>query len=169
MIYDLLTKDSFTEIKLGNIYYELKEAPFDIENKIPYNNLIEELQHFLTTIPEDKSNHDFTKDMHEDVSSLSSCNDFGEYINADQCLAMTINYNENYTLKDLQKIAEYYEISTRKMNKAELIEKILAFEDNDNNKDKTFQRKKLWEYMKQIKKDKYLKQFLIIDSPVISR
>ena len=51
MIYDLLTKDSFTEIKLGNIYYELKEAPFDIENKIPYNNLIEELQHFLTTIP----------------------------------------------------------------------------------------------------------------------
>ena len=87
----------------------------------------------------------------------------------DEYLAMTVNYNDNYTLKDLQKIAEYYEMSTRKLSKAELIEHIIAYEDNTDNEVKTKQRKKLWHYMREIKRDKYLKSFLIFDSPAISK
>ena len=95
--------------------------------------------------------------------------DFSNFFDMDETLAMTVNYNENYTLKDLQKIAEYYEISTRKMNKAEIIENILTYEDNPENREKTMRRKQMWSYMKQIKQDKYLKQFLIFDSPIISK
>ena len=87
---------------------------------------------------------------------------------ADDCFARTFDYNENYTLKDLQKIAEYYEISHRKQCKVELVETIVGFEDNSENSELVKQRKKMWFYMKCIKQDKRLRQFLIFDSPIIS-
>lgn len=165
MNYEILNTESFIEIKYGNIYYELKEHPEDLTNKIPYESLMEELQQFLSTIDEEKIklgeiNFPGQYDSDDDLSGFH---------NMDECLAMTINYNENYTLKDLQKIAEYYEISSRKLNKAELIEHILTYEDNSDNNAITIRRKQLWNYMKQIKQDKYLKQFLIFDSPIISK
>jgi len=164
MTFNRLNTDKFMEIKYGNIFYELKEKEVDITNKIPYSSLIEELQHFLSTIEE----------KNEDATEMTFPNDFQDddlckYLNMDECLAMTVSYNENYTLKDLQKIAEYYEISCRKLSKAELIEHIIAYEDNHDNEVKTKQRKKLWHYMKEIKRDKYLRPFLIFDSPAISK
>ena len=166
MTYDKLNTHQFVEIKYGNIFYELKEREADITNKIPYGSLMEELQQFLSTIEEKKD--DAIETIFPD-SFPNEEDDISEYLNLDECLAMTVNYNENYTLKDLQKIAEYYEISTRKLSKAELIENIIAYEDNTDNQVKTKQRKKLWHYMKEIKRDKYLKSFLIFDSPAISK
>ena len=165
MTYEILNTETFVEIKYGNIYYELKEAPEDLTNKIPYASLMEELQQFLSSIDEEKIKlGDINFSGHYD-----SDDDLSELINTDECLAMTLNYDSNYTLKDLQKIAEYYEISTRKLNKAELIEQILTFEDNSDNNTVTTRRKRLWNYMKQIKQDKYLKPFMIFDSPIISK
>ena len=166
MTYSTLNTKEFVEIKYGNIFYELKEREADITNKIPYGSLIEEMQQFVSTIEkmEDSNGMFFPNDFQEDDG-----NDFSEFSNLDKCLALTVNYNENYTLKDLQKIAEYYEISSRKLSKAELIEHIIAYEDNEDNEVKTKQRKKLWYYMKEIKRDKYLRSFLIFDSPAISK
>jgi len=166
MTYNILNTEQFVEIKYGNIFYELKEREADITNKIPYGSLIEEMQQFLSTteIKDESIGMYFPNDFQEDDT-----NDCSEFSNLDECLAMTVNYNENYTLKDLQKIAEYYEISTRKLSKAELIEHIIAYEDNEDNQVKTKQRKKLWHYMKEIKRDKYLRSFLIFDSPAISK
>lgn len=166
MTYDKLNTEQFVEIKYGNIFYELKEREADITNKIPYGSLIEELQHFLTTIEEKQ---DDTIPIALPTDFQENNDDLSEYLNLDEYLAMTVNYNDNYTLKDLQKIAEYYEMSTRKLSKAELIEHIIAYEDNAENQEKTNQRKKLWHYMKEIKRDKYLKSFLIFDSPAISK
>tara|TARA_B100000941_G_C28427908_1_gene512531 strand:- start:40 stop:546 length:507 start_codon:yes stop_codon:yes gene_type:complete len=168
MTYHRINTDKFVEIKYGNIFYELKERVADVTNKIPYNNLIEELQQFLSTIEEKKDcgiEMSFPTVFQEDIDD----NDLSDFLNLDECLAMSVNYNENFTLKDLQKIAEYYEISTRKLSKAELIEHIIAYEDNTHNNTKTKQRKKLWHYMKEIKRDKYLRSFLIFDSPAISK
>ena len=165
MTYEILNTETFVEIKYGNIYYELKERPEDLTNKIPYDSLLEELQQFLSSMDKEKIK---LGDLNFPGGYVSD-DDLSELINSDECLAMTVNYDSNYTLKDLQKIAEYYEISIRKLNKAELIEKILTYEDNSDNEVKTKTRKKLWNYMKQIKQDKYLKQFLIFDSPIISK
>ena len=153
MTYEILNTESFIEIKYGNIYYELKEAPEDLINKIPYDSLIEELQHFLSSIQQEKVK---LGDVNFPGGYISD-DDLSEQINMDECLAMTVNYDNNYTLKDLQKIAEYYEISIRKLNKSEIIEKILTYEDSSNNKAITTRRKHLWNCMRQIKKDKYLK------------
>ena len=167
MTYERLNTETFTEIKYGNIYYELKEAPEDLTNKIPYDSLIEELQQFLSTIEQEKKK---LGDINFPGGYVSDDDDeFSQLFNMDECLAMTVNYDNNYTLKDLQKIAEYYDISIRKLNKAEIIEKILTYEDNSDNEAVTTRRKQLWNYMRQIKKDKYLKQFLIFDSPIISK
>ena len=166
MTYNILNTDKFVKIKYGNIFYELKEKEANLRDKIPYGSLIEELQQFLSTIEkqDDSVGMCFPNDFECDDG-----NDFSEFSDLDESLAMTVNYNENYTLKDLQKIAEYYEISARKLSKAELIEQLLAYEDNHENDVKTKQRKKLWHYMKEIKRDKYLRPFLIFDSPAISK
>jgi hypothetical protein len=74
-----------------------------------------------------------------------------------------MKHQTNYIKKDLEKIADYYEISKRKKRKDELVEVIVLFEKDPVNIQKVYQRKKLWKYMEEIKKDKYLRQFLILD------
>lgn len=163
MIHHDINRDTFTKFKYGNIHYELKEKILNNMDKIPYNSLIEELENFLesTEIKENNFNG---------INSYSdSDNDDTYFTDLDKCLALTVEYNDNYTIKDLQKIAEYYEISMRKLCKSELAEKIITFEDNSDNKDRVTQRKKMWFYMKEIKHDKHLKQFLIFDSPILSK
>ena len=81
----------------------------------------------------------------------------------DDYLASELDYQTNYIKKDLERIADYYEISKRKKRKEELVEEIVLFEKDPVNIQKVYQRKKLWKYMEEIKKDKYLRQFLILD------
>ena len=50
-----------------------------------------------------------------------------------------------------------------KKNKQELIVDIILFELNPENEYIVFKRKQLWGYMKDIKADKYLSKFLILD------
>ena len=81
----------------------------------------------------------------------------------DDYLASELDYQTNYIKKELERIADYYEISKRKKRKDELVEEIVLFEKDPVNIQKVYQRKKLWKYMEEIKKDKYLRQFLILD------
>ena len=81
----------------------------------------------------------------------------------DDYLASELDYQTNYIKKDLERIADYYEISKRKKRKDELVEVIVLFEKDPINIQKVYQRKKLWKYIEEIKKDKYLRQFLILD------
>ena len=48
--------------------------------------------------------------------------------NMDDYIAAELDFNENYTKKQLEKIADYYQISKRKKRKQELIEEIVIFE-----------------------------------------
>ena len=78
-------------------------------------------------------------------------------------VAQELNYNENFTLKQLHRIAEYYEISKRKKKKMELIEAIVLFENNPENCEIVSRRATLWGYIEEIKQDKYLSKFLILE------
>ena len=69
----------------------------------------------------------------------------------------------NYTKKQLERIADYYGISKRKKRKDKLVEDIVIFEKFPENLTLVYKRKKLWSYIDEIKKDKYLSKFLILD------
>lgn len=87
----------------------------------------------------------------------------GESLSLDDYVASELDYNENYTKKQLDLIADYYEISKRKKRKAELIEEIVIFEKEPTNYDITQRRKTLWFYMEEINNDSFLSKFLILD------
>ena len=77
--------------------------------------------------------------------------------------ASELDYNENYTKKQLELIANYYDISVRKKKKLELIETIVVFEKEYSNCDIVNRRKTLWFYIEEINNDSFLSKFLILD------
>ena len=98
-------------------------------------------------------------DLIQQVDYMEMCST----IVMDDYIAQELAYDSNYTKKELEKIAEYYEISKRKKKKQQLIEDIVIFEKSPENVEIVYTRKKLWSYMEEIKADKYLSKYLIFD------
>lgn len=123
--------------KVENISFSLQETCSDKndENIISYEDLVKEV----------------------DLMEMSSI------IGMDDYIALEVDYQTNYLKKDLERIADYYEISKRKKRKEQLVEDIVLFEKDPENIEIVFQRKKLWSYVEEIKCDKYLSKFLILD------
>ena len=84
-------------------------------------------------------------------------------VSMDDYIAMEIDYQTNYTKKQLERIADYYDISKRKKRKDQLVEDIVIFEKEPENVTLVYRRKLLWGYIDEIKRDKYLSKFLILD------
>ena len=82
---------------------------------------------------------------------------------ANEFMTQQFYYDENFTMKELYHIANYYDISKRKKKKAELIDDIIAFELDDENKEIVETRKRLWFYLNEIKNDNYLSKFIILE------
>tara|TARA_B100000963_G_scaffold348556_2_gene356342 strand:- start:20157 stop:20531 length:375 start_codon:yes stop_codon:yes gene_type:complete len=76
-------------------------------------------------------------------------------------LEKQLNYEENYTKKELEMIADYYKISKRKKNKAILTQDIVLFETDPTNFEITEKRKLMWFYFNEIKNDRYFRKFII--------
>ena len=117
-----------------NITYSIKESKSRKE-KVTYEELLQEVQQMEIN---------FNPEM-------------------DDYIALEINYNTNYTKKDLVRIADYYEIPKRKKKKQELAQDIVVFEKDPMNFEIVFRRNKLWSYIEEIKADKYLSKFLIFN------
>ena len=79
----------------------------------------------------------------------------------DENMALITHYNLNFLKKELVFIAKYYNISTRKKTKTDLINIIIDFEKNNENFFIVEERKRLWMYMKELKEDRFLKNFII--------
>jgi len=128
----------------GNLNYSLQE-----KNKkksiISYEDILQEVETLEDALPSQESNYD----------ELSLC--------MDDYMASELDYQTNYIKKDLERIADYYDIPKRKKRKNELVEDIVLFEKDPVNIHKVYQRIKMWRYIEEIKKDKYLRQFLILD------
>ena len=101
--------------------------------------------------------------MDEDAEKATHLDNADTNFNMDEYIALEIDYNENYKKKELERIADYYEISKRKKRKQKLIEDIVIFEKDESNKEITERRKLLWYYMEEINNDNYLSKFLILD------
>jgi hypothetical protein len=81
----------------------------------------------------------------------------------DENLSRKIDYSINYTVKQLSIICDYYGIlkgMKRNKNKNELIEALVVFESDPNHFDIVFQRRRLWFYLEELKKDAFMKRFI---------
>jgi hypothetical protein len=94
-----------------------------------------------------------------------------EFENAEICdnndftIPQMINYNENFTVKELLLICEYYgfakDVKTNKFNKEQIIDFLVSFETDPNNSDIVFKRQNMWFYINELKNDKFMKKFVL--------
>jgi hypothetical protein len=88
-------------------------------------------------------------------------------LDGDEDLKITqiINYTENYTVKDLLLICEYYgvakELKTNKCSKDVIVQFLVDFESKPINIELVFKRQNLWFYMDELKKDKLMKKYVL--------
>ena len=73
---------------------------------------------------------------------------------------MQIDYDDNYSVKELKRIMEYYGLSKRRKNKATIIEELIMFETDIVNHKIVNRRRRLWHYIEEIKIDNYLSKFV---------
>ena len=90
-----------------------------------------------------------------------------EYNEIDNDLNITkmIHYSENYTIKDLYLICEYYgflkDVKANKCNKELIIQILVDFESNPENYSIVNKRENLWFYINELKNDKFMKKFIL--------
>lgn len=104
------------------------------------------------------------KKLGEDDNDISSANvgpNVGPNVATDIMVAKQLDYTENYLLNDLKKIAEYYDLQTRKMKKDVLAESIVLFENNPDNSVTYMKRLQAWHWLNEIKNDPKLKQYIL--------
>ena len=85
--------------------------------------------------------------------------------NDDLTVPKMINYHENFTVKELLLICDYYgfskDLKNNKCNKDQIIEILVSFESNLNNSDIVFKRQNMWFFINELKNDKFMKRFLL--------
>ena len=77
--------------------------------------------------------------------------------------AIELDYLTNYTVKMLSHILDYYKLSRRKLNKTEMVQIIVLFEDDPTNEVIMATRRQLWKYIERLREDEYLSKFIIFD------
>ena len=110
------------------------------ETSVTYNDLLEQVNSKAESMPQ---------------------NDMDLY--SDLYFAEVLDYKDNYTKKQLEFIAGYYDIKTRKKRKEELAEEIVIFEKAEENIDLVQRRKMMWFYIDEISNDSYLSKYLILE------
>ena len=74
-------------------------------------------------------------------------------------------YNEEYKIKDLMKICQYYgiakNIKSSKCKKSDIVSTIVYFENCSENYNVVEQRHKMWAYMTELLEDPKMKSFLL--------
>ena len=101
--------------------------------------------------------------LSEMLNEIYKCDFTNE--NDDLIIPQIINYRENFTVKELLLICDYYgiakELKANKCNKCEIIEFLVIFESNPMNSDIVFKRQNLWFYINELKNDKFMKKYVL--------
>ena len=132
---------------IHNLRVELIDADLELKQKtdVTYEDLVDEVNS-----ESEKKEVSYMENMWDD----NLANEF---------MTQQFYYEDNYTVKELHHIANYYDISKRKKKKAELIDDIIAFELDNENNEIVERRKRLWFYLNEIKNDNYLSKFIILE------
>jgi len=74
---------------------------------------------------------------------------------------MKLYYSTNYTIKGLQQILQYYGLPKNKMIKDELIQVLLFYETEPENKFQVERRLRLWSNIHELKADAYFSKYIL--------
>ena len=133
-----------SDFECGNNQLNLASLMYEFEN-IPDIN---ELKHGSDNGSENEYGHGLLNDLQSDFL-FSEMN----------------NYIENYTVKQLMQVCEYYNISKEvksfKYKKQGIINYLLIFENNIENFDVVMKRKQFWYFITELKNDKFMKKFIL--------
>jgi hypothetical protein len=70
-------------------------------------------------------------------------------------------YEENFTIKELSPIFQYYGLQKNKMVKDEMLQLLLLFETDPLNKIIVERRMRLWRYIQELKTDPFFKKYIL--------
>ena len=126
-----------------NMFFSLVDA--DISSKeettVTYDDLLQQVNSKADSIPQDDM------DLYSDLY-----------------FAEVLDYKDNYTKKQLEFIAGYYDIKTRKKEEGRISRRDSNFfEKADENTDLVQRRKMMWFYIDEIANDSYLSKYLILE------
>ena len=114
----------------------------------------------IEELPDSNYNHDKVLEIEKLLKEIES-----EKNNDDLFIPQMINYQENFTVKELLLICEYYgfakDLKNNKCNKEQIIQCLVLFETNPDNSDIVFKRQNMWFYINELKSDKYMKKFVL--------
>jgi hypothetical protein len=134
----------------NEIRYETKELgpPIcDESNKIEIDKMMLN-ECFFSELDLDDEDDGFHNNMNDELND------------DDNLIAQHVDYFENYTLKMLHHIVNYYEIPKRRLKKEELIELIIQFENESENSLNVYNRKRCWHYIHELQNDTYFEKFI---------
>lgn len=97
---------------------------------------------------------EFNNDLEKNIISHDNQTDY--------MMASYMNYQENFTVKMLKNIAQYYGFKpSSKTKKQDLIDFIIEFEQDEMYGDIVSRRCTLWSYMDELLEDPFTRKFII--------
>jgi len=96
------------------------------------------------------------------LSSFYSDDEEDDILDCILTLTNSMDEYESLNVRQLLRIQDFYNIPKTK-KKGEMVANIIAFESNLANTETVFRRKKLWAYMRELKDDKCMKQYIFWD------
>lgn len=96
------------------------------------------------------------------LSSFYSDDEEDDILDYIHILTDAMDEYESLNVRQLLRIQEYYNIPKTK-KKGEMISNIIAFESDLANTAIVIKRKKMWAYMRELKEDKCMKQYIFWD------
>ncbi len=70
-------------------------------------------------------------------------------------------YEENFTLKDVSQVFQYYGLQKNKLVKDEMLQLLVLFETDPVNKMVVERRMRLWRYIQELKTDPFFKKYIL--------
>jgi len=131
------------------------------------NNNSQNITFFLDEHDEITNELDTDFDINNVLHEIESNEIYDNELNLheDLKLPQLINYQENFTIKELLLICEYYgfakELKTKKYNKEEIIHFLVEYELDPLNSDIVYRRQNMWFYMNELKNDKFMKKYIL--------
>ena len=116
------------------------------------------ISYYIEEIEENSASNEFNID--ELINELDE-----KELHDELTIPHLINYHENYTVKELLLICEYYgfakDMKANKFNKEQIIDYLISFESDISNTDIVFRRQNMWFYITELKNDKFMKKYVL--------
>jgi hypothetical protein len=146
------------------------------DNHTDVNNDVDNISFFIDN-DDDDINCDINGNINDNINNefditnqisnlLKNTNIHDDDSGGDLMMPQILNYQLNFTVRQLLQICEYYgiakEIKSNKFNKDETIQMLVVFENDPQNEDIVCKRRLMWFYADELKNDKYMKRYIIM-------